>query len=253
MYKKIKKAAVQTGLEFFSPAVLPFLHFLSAWGEKSHSYEAQWSNLALKHSDNEHSVSAGQRSHFEKAERAHGLSTYSLSRGMMVRDTQHPRISLPAAQWVASPGLVLLCHSLPTAAKNGPLGQRMPSSSSLRSHVFSPRTASRLWDTILERQLELPACFISEGDGSIGLPSSPALWEEKTSCEKYVSSLDFSLPLGVTQRSRLSLPSLTSSPLRSCCSLWPPVPVFHPAVYYFDQYPPIPLLSLPLSLPPKLT
>lgn len=67
MYEKKKKAAVQTGLEFFSPAVLPFLHFLSACGEKkSHSYEAQWSNLALKQSDNEHSISAG---HFEKAER----------------------------------------------------------------------------------------------------------------------------------------------------------------------------------------
>lgn len=62
-----KKAAVQTGLEFFSPAVLPFLHFLSARGEKkSHSYEAQWSNLAPKQSDNEHSISAG---HFEEAER----------------------------------------------------------------------------------------------------------------------------------------------------------------------------------------
>lgn len=115
---------------------------------------------------------------------ARGLPTYSLSRGMMVRDTQEPRISLPAAQWVSSPGLVLLCHTLPSAAKNGPLGQRMPSSSSVRSHVFFPRTASRLWDTILERQLGLPACFISEGDGSIGSPSSPALWEEKTSFEK---------------------------------------------------------------------
>lgn len=119
---------------------------------------------------------------------ARGSSTYSLSRGMMVRDTQEPRISLPAAQWVSSPGLFLLCHTLPTAAKNGPLGQRMPSSSSVLSHVFFPRTASRLWDTILERQLGLPACFISEADGSIGQPSSPALREEKTSFEKSVSS-----------------------------------------------------------------
>lgn len=30
---------------------------------------------------------------------AHGWSTYSLSRGMMVGDTQQPRISPPAAQW----------------------------------------------------------------------------------------------------------------------------------------------------------
>lgn len=52
---------------------------------------------------------------------------------MMVKD---PRISLPAAWWVSTPGPVSICHTLLTAALNGSLSQRMPSSSSLRSHVF---------------------------------------------------------------------------------------------------------------------
>lgn len=65
-----------------------------------------------------------------------GLSTYSPSRGMTVKDTRDPRISLLAAWRVSTPGPVSLCHTLLTAALNGPLSQRMPSSSSSQSHVF---------------------------------------------------------------------------------------------------------------------
>lgn len=74
---------------------------------------------------------------------------------------------------------------------------------------------------------------------------------------KVLSKNMFLLRIFVPSRSHTKLQAgfniLTPSLLRSCCSLWPPVPVFHTAVYYFDQYPPFPLLSLPLSLPPKLT
>lgn len=53
-----------------------------------------------------------------------------------MKDTEYPQISLPSAPWVSSPGLVTLYHTLLITAMNGPLSQRMPSSSSLLRHVF---------------------------------------------------------------------------------------------------------------------
>lgn len=242
-----KKAAVQTGLDFFSPAVLPFLHFLSARGEKKaiHTKPSGPTWLGNRLIMNILSLQVTLRRHKE----ARGLSTYSLSRGMMVRDTQEPRISLPAAQWVSSPGLVLLCHTLPTAAKNGPLGQRMPSSSSVRSHVFFQKLpqdcGTRSWKGSLGCQPVLSPKETGQSDCHLPQPSG----RRKLLSKNMFLLRIFPAPLGVAQRSRLSLTSLPSSPLGSCCSLWPPVPVFHTAVYYFDQYPPFPLLSLPLSPP----
>lgn len=62
MMLKKKKVAGQTGLDSFSPAVLPFLHFLPGH-KKSCSYEAQQSNGALTQSDKDHSVAAGRRTY----------------------------------------------------------------------------------------------------------------------------------------------------------------------------------------------
>lgn len=57
----------QTGLDFFSSAVLPFLHFLSGH-EKSCWCKAPSSSPALTQADKDHNPAAGQRTHFEVAE-----------------------------------------------------------------------------------------------------------------------------------------------------------------------------------------
>lgn len=75
---------------------------------------------------------------------------------MTVKDTEHPRVSRSHAPR-ESPGLLSLYHALLITATNGPLSQRMlsPFSSS------ESRVRRRPRDSILESQLESPACFIS--------------------------------------------------------------------------------------------
>lgn len=166
--------------------------------------------------------------------------------------------ALQTAPQVSSPALVSLYHTLLITAMAGPLSQRMPSSFS--GATCSQGAASRL--SVLGRETDSPVSlgpsfadylFASWEDGEVDLFAMlffiPSPLGERQLLKKFLLWLFF--PPGVAQTPRLVSTSLSLFFLRCSLPLWPLAPLFHTAVYYFDQYPPFPLLSLPLSLPPS--
>lgn len=160
---------------------------------------------------------------------------------------------LPAPR-VSSPALLSLYHTLLITAMSGPLSQRMPSS--FFGAMCSQEAALRLAGLFESKLCQKCRCLLKR----TGQPVSHLLLCSslfKGNLKNDVSSLA-SAPLWGTHKIpdwyQQLLPPLLLLLLLSC-SLWPIAPLFHTAVYYFDQYPALPLLLLPLSLslfPPPL-
>lgn len=162
---------------------------------------------------------------------------------MTIKDTEYSKISLPSAPWVSSPGLVMLYHTLLITKKPS-----SSSSSSLLRHVFDENCLKTWsWKGSLGCQPVLCLPHLN------AMGQSDCHHLQPSGRRKVLSKNMFLLRIFAPSESHTKLQAgfniLTPSLLRSWFSLWPPVPVFHTAVYYFDQYPPFPLLSLPLSPP----
>lgn len=259
--------------------MLPFLHFPS--GHKgSCLHDVRQSNPGqgqgiLNYSDKKHSNPTSHTTlHTSRGETAAQRGTwFSLSfLRAKVAEAQRDRVTsvsalLPAHR-VSSLGLVSLYHTLLITAMTGPLSQRMPYSfSGALGHVFTERAALRLGVLILGREFWLAGLFWVAALTIISLPLEMVKEERLIRLssqplslfgtrrllkkKKFLRQIFFLFPQG-----SLKCQNWYPHPaLFLCCSpsLWPRAPLFHTAVYYFNQYPPFPLLSLPLSFPFSLS
>lgn len=145
----------------------------------------------------------------------------------------------------------------------GPLSQRMPPSFCW-SHMFAEsclevlRLDPEQWVWHFGPSFELELCRLSpcllgrwkRWAGpichSVLSPSSRRRNFLKKLPEFSSSLLDFLAGGGGHTNSIAGIPIPLSSSV--ALSFWPLASLYHTAVYYFNQYPPFPLLSLPLSL-----
>lgn len=213
--------------------------------------------FVLNYSDKKHSIPASHTSPHTlrgqtAAQRGTWFSRRSLSKeaGLSERHRVTSVSALLPAPRVSSHALVSLSHTLLITAMAGLLSQKnVFFRFSFLGATCLHEAALRSYSLILRRNL--PAF-----DSKLCRWSLRLLWRTGQSVchllpRKFKKArFFFEFPFWrVPWTPKLALTSFTHflAALLSC-SLWPMAPLFHTAVYYFDQYPPFPLLLLPLSL-----